>query len=374
MRKSIPVKGSLMLVMAFALTGCRYGANRCADFRDIFQFGVGVTIENPKTGFAPPSLGVHAQATEFINLSAMHFEGKSAEWDGRGFFAGPETRTRFGLGPWQRLRIDQNYKEGGENYFKKKDALWTQRLNKRVNRWWHKPAKELEYEFWANPAHEGWPIMHRGYQYWENIGVEVCVSEPFITHHGLALRLGFDPSEIFDWLGGFFMYDFKRDDLTPEEYDEMKNGPRPAAPEAPVAPANNGVATDNRPVDAPREGDHPTKEPQMIPGTEIIYFDYDRHNIRKDQLDRAEKNLKFLKDHPDVRAIITGYCDERGTSEYNMSLGEKRAQIVRDYMIKGGIDANRLKIQSKGEEEPADPGHDESAWAKNRRAVFMSFE
>ncbi|MBI1785748.1 hypothetical protein HYR69_11445, partial [Candidatus Sumerlaeota bacterium] len=283
MRKTTLWTGAVILALSMPLTGCRYVANRCADFRDIFQFGGGVTIENPKTGMIPPSLGVYAQATEFVNLGAVHFSGVSAEWDGRGMFAGPETRTRFGFGPWQRLRIDQNYETGYENYFKKIDSLWTKRMNTRSMRFWDRPAKELEYEFYANPAHQSktplFPIMHRGYQYWENFNVEASISEPFLTHHGLNLRLGFDPSEIFDWVLGFTTYDFKRDDLTPEEYDEMHNAgaPKemaaPAAPEGAAPPAAPSEPT--RPIDAPREGDHPTQAPKMIPGTEIIYFDYD---------------------------------------------------------------------------------------------------
>lgn len=98
-----------------------------------------------------------------------------------------------------------------------------------------------------------------------------------------------------------------------------------------------------------------------------IYFDYDRSAIRKDQMDRIDTNVKFLKEHPELSALIEGNCDERGTNEYNLALGERRARTVMDYYIKAGIPASRLTMISKGEEQPVDPGHDESAWAKNRR-------
>jgi peptidoglycan-associated lipoprotein len=104
---------------------------------------------------------------------------------------------------------------------------------------------------------------------------------------------------------------------------------------------------------------------------EVIYFDFDKSDIRKDQLPRIEGDLKFLKDNPNVKAMISGHCDERGTTEYNFALGERRAQTVMNYFVNNGIPASRLSVLSKGEEEPAVQGHDESAWAKNRRCEFM---
>jgi peptidoglycan-associated lipoprotein len=85
----------------------------------------------------------------------------------------------------------------------------------------------------------------------------------------------------------------------------------------------------------------------------------------------AEKNLAYLKANADVKVYIEGNCDERGTTEYNFALGNRRAQAVQDYYVKGGIAPERIIVASKGEENPADPGHTEEAWAKNRRAVFM---
>ncbi len=385
MRKRTLLTGAALCAILLPLTGCLYVENRAADLRDIFQFGVGVTHESPKGGILPPSLGVYVQASELLNIGAIHYDGVTAELDGRGLFAGPESRTQIGLGPYQLLRIDQDYDNGSENYFKKEDSLWTKRMNSKKMRsrglFPNKPAKELDYKFWANPWHEGWPIMHRGWQYWENIGVQIALSEPFVTHHGLTLKFGFDPSEIFDFLLGFAGVDFKQDDLNEKEFAEehAETAPpegQPPSPQAVAAPAPApaaGPKSENLPVSAPVEGPRPNK---LKPAVDmlIIYFDYDKSNIRPDQMERLEKDLKYLKDHPEVKVQIEGNCDERGTTEYNLALGERRAKTVLEYLTKNGIAADRLRVLSKGEENPADPGHTEEAWGKNRRDEFMIFE
>lgn len=207
----------LLCLSTLMASGCRYATNRVDDLCDVFQLAGGVTTENPKGGVLPPSLGLHVQATEFINLGAVHFAGYSAEMDGRGFFAGQENRTRLGLGPLQALQIDQNYAKGSENYFKKSESEWCRRMAARSLRWHDTPAKELNYRFWADSMHVGWPVMHRGWQYWENCGVELAICEPFLTHVGLTFRVGFDPSEISDFVFGFFGVDFKEDDMTCNE-------------------------------------------------------------------------------------------------------------------------------------------------------------
>ncbi len=214
-----------LIIASLSLTACqsRYLANRCADFRDIFQFGVGVTTEGAKTGVVPPSLGAYIQATEYLNLGALGYSGQTAEWDGRGMFVGKERRVRLGLGPYQRLWIDQHYDSGSENYFKKLETKWNDRMNSPdlIGKHSERPAKELNYDMWSMDMREGSPIYHRGWQYWENIGAEVCVSDPLLSHLGFTFRIGFDPSEISDFVLGWFCIDFKHDDLTEDEYEEM---------------------------------------------------------------------------------------------------------------------------------------------------------
>lgn len=101
-----------------------------------------------------------------------------------------------------------------------------------------------------------------------------------------------------------------------------------------------------------------------------VYFDYDKDDL--DDGDRAtlKANADWLKSHATRTIRIEGHCDERGTIKYNLALGERRANAVREYMTSLGIDASRIRIVTYGEERPADPGHNEAAWGKNRRAEF----
>lgn len=101
-----------------------------------------------------------------------------------------------------------------------------------------------------------------------------------------------------------------------------------------------------------------------------VYFDFDSFALRSDALATLSRNAENLKNAPHLMVQIAGHCDERGTSEYNLALGEKRALAVREHLIRLGVSGDRLVTISYGEEQPADPGHGESAWAKNRRAEF----
>ncbi len=101
-----------------------------------------------------------------------------------------------------------------------------------------------------------------------------------------------------------------------------------------------------------------------------IHFDYDSYALRPDALATLKANVDELKAHTDVLVRVEGNCDERGTQEFNMALGDKRAQTTREQMIRLGISGDRIITLSYGKENPVDPGHDESAWAKNRRCEF----
>ncbi|NQU42694.1 peptidoglycan-associated lipoprotein Pal [bacterium] len=101
-----------------------------------------------------------------------------------------------------------------------------------------------------------------------------------------------------------------------------------------------------------------------------IYFDYDKSNIRSDQAPGLEHNAEVLKMHNDLAISLIGHCDDRGTLEYNLALGQRRANSVRDFLISRGVEGKRIAVISKGEEEPVDMGHNEAAYAKNRRAEF----
>ncbi|HBE45471.1 MAG TPA: peptidoglycan-associated lipoprotein Pal [Deltaproteobacteria bacterium] len=101
-----------------------------------------------------------------------------------------------------------------------------------------------------------------------------------------------------------------------------------------------------------------------------ILFDYDSYIIKTDDFPKLNDITNWLKKHKDIKIVVEGHCDERGTIEYNLALGQKRAEAVKDYLGRFGIEEKRIKTISYGKEIPVDPGHTEEAWAKNRRAHF----
>jgi peptidoglycan-associated lipoprotein len=135
----------------------------------------------------------------------------------------------------------------------------------------------------------------------------------------------------------------------------------PAAP-APMAPA----APSTKPVE------DATAMRQAIQAFESthIYFDFDKSDIKAEAKPVLEKKAEFLRANTQYKVTIEGNCDERGTNEYNMALGDRRAKAAMKYLNALGISANRMSTISYGEEKPADPGHNEAAWAKNRRDEF----
>ncbi|MBI2355554.1 MAG: peptidoglycan-associated lipoprotein Pal [Deltaproteobacteria bacterium] len=105
---------------------------------------------------------------------------------------------------------------------------------------------------------------------------------------------------------------------------------------------------------------------------EAIYFDFDKSDLRQDARDVLSKNAALLlKANNSTKIKIEGHCDERGSAEYNLALGERRAKSALQYLITLGVSADRLSTISYGKEKPAVEGHDEAAWAKNRRGEFV---
>ncbi|MBF0353323.1 MAG: OmpA family protein [SAR324 cluster bacterium] len=102
-----------------------------------------------------------------------------------------------------------------------------------------------------------------------------------------------------------------------------------------------------------------------------IYFDFDKSEPAPEYMDVLQKNYSWIKNHPDFKIRIEGHADERGSTEYNLALGEKRAQSIFSYLQDFGVDPAQFYLLSLGEEHPADPGHSSSAWAKNRRVEFV---
>jgi peptidoglycan-associated lipoprotein len=102
-----------------------------------------------------------------------------------------------------------------------------------------------------------------------------------------------------------------------------------------------------------------------------VHFEFDRYELTEEARKILNEDAKVLSAHPTLVIQIEGHCDERGSIEYNLALGEKRAVSVRLYLIKLGVQGNRLSTISYGEERPLDPGHNEEAWAKNRRGHLV---
>lgn len=142
--------------------------------------------------------------------------------------------------------------------------------------------------------------------------------------------------------------------------------------------------TDTETPDKPRIEDVGTGTPRDTSGSsdgqeasdrqrllaQVIYFDYDHSDIRSDQRSRIKDNADIVKRWSNWSLTIEGHCDERGTNEYNLALGERRATAAKNAMVAEGVASGRLSTVSFGEERSADPGHTESAWSRNRRAEF----
>lgn len=104
---------------------------------------------------------------------------------------------------------------------------------------------------------------------------------------------------------------------------------------------------------------------------ETVYFDYDSSTIKSSEESKLASVASALKSDSSAKLLIEGNCDERGTEEYNRSLGERRALAAREALANAGVDAGRVATRSYGEDRPADHGHDQAAWAKNRRDEFV---
>jgi peptidoglycan-associated lipoprotein len=116
---------------------------------------------------------------------------------------------------------------------------------------------------------------------------------------------------------------------------------------------------DGQPID-PRTGG---------PLNRVFYFEYDKSDLNPSDLAVLEIHAQLLNRNTGKSVVIEGHCDERGTREYNLALGERRANAVKSFLTSAGVAASQIESVSYGEERPEDPGHDEAAWSKNRRAI-----
>ena len=137
--------------------------------------------------------------------------------------------------------------------------------------------------------------------------------------------------------------------------------PVPSTPSTP-APAPAPAATTARPAPA---------EFASIPELKDIHFDFDKYDVRPDAARTLDANAAWLKSNGNQLLLIEGHCDERGTNEYNLALGERRAKSAMNYLVSQGVQASRITIISYGEERPLCTEHTETCWAQNRRDHFL---
>ena len=152
--------------------------------------------------------------------------------------------------------------------------------------------------------------------------------------------------------------------------------PPPTTPEAPPPPAPPAPVAERPVVTPPPVAEDPMASRSIDDlnrdsPMRIIYFGYDTAELSAEARAALDANAAVLKKYPAWTVTIEGHCDERGTAEYNLALGERRAAAAQAYLVALGIPASRVKTVSYGKEFPFDPGHDEAAWAKNRRAHFV---
>jgi peptidoglycan-associated lipoprotein len=136
--------------------------------------------------------------------------------------------------------------------------------------------------------------------------------------------------------------------------------------------ADGGAVGADSGLDSGASGDAATRQQfESLKNDNTVYFGLDSDAIQGQYAQLLQSHADFLKSHNNVKVLIEGHTDERGTPEYNIALGERRAKAVAKYMQNLGVDVSQLSIVSYGEEKPANPGHDESAWSQNRRAVLV---
>lgn len=150
--------------------------------------------------------------------------------------------------------------------------------------------------------------------------------------------------------------------------------PLPGVEESPVPIETAPGVETTEPAVGVAEAPRTRQEPRgMVNQLQTVHFAFDSFALSAEARRILDKNAEFLLQHPDINVLIEGHCDERGTAEYNLNLGQKRADAVREYLISKGVAPERLQVISYGEERPIDPGHNEEAWAKNRRAQFQIY-
>lgn len=151
-------------------------------------------------------------------------------------------------------------------------------------------------------------------------------------------------------------------------------------PEPPPTPSASNTTMVTPPVQPPAQPPRVTPPPAptgpsagskadfAVKATDRVYFDYDAYNLDSDDQRSLSSQIAWLKQFPSTRVEVQGHADERGTRDYNIALGERRAQSVKSFLVAQGVAETRIQVISFGKDKPLDPGHDEAAWSRNRNA------
>ncbi len=131
---------------------------------------------------------------------------------------------------------------------------------------------------------------------------------------------------------------------------------------------SQGTGSTTTPSEASSIQGNPLHDPNNILSKRSVYFDFDSNAVKDEYRPLIQAHARYMVDHADTRVRIEGNCDERGSREYNLALGQRRAEAVKKIMTVLGVPDNRIETTSFGEEKPVALGHDEASWAKNRRA------
>jgi peptidoglycan-associated lipoprotein len=142
-----------------------------------------------------------------------------------------------------------------------------------------------------------------------------------------------------------------------------------ACKKKPAETATPGAVTEQPAVPAPPE--KPAHIEELVENFGKVFFDTDSSEIDITSRKVLDRNAEILQEHMDVKVQVQGHADERGTVDYNLQLGNERADAVKDYLVNQGVASERITVISYGEEMPASAGHHESSWAQNRRAEFV---
>jgi peptidoglycan-associated lipoprotein len=156
----------------------------------------------------------------------------------------------------------------------------------------------------------------------------------------------------------------------PQPQAQPQQGSPAMTPEQPTMQMEPGGGAPGAPVSGAAGLDQARQDFQNAD----IMFEYDSFSLTAEAKKVLADKARFLNAHPGIKVLIEGHCDERGTAEYNLALGERRAKAAQEYLVFLGVGAQRLSTISYGEEKPLDPEANEAAWAKNRRAHFVVTE